>query len=82
MGRPRLEKTREAARKRDRVEAAVRIRMCAEPRRPGEKIEEQIARAARHLGWEIRRARAVWHQEARIEPWEMDLLRNCPPPPE
>lgn len=71
---------REQGRKQDRVEAAIRIRGCAWPLLNGEKVEDQIARAAAHLNWPVRRVRAIWFGEARIDAWEMDVLRNCPPP--
>ena len=67
-----------AARERARIEAAVLIRVCAEPNIDGEPAQHRIDRAAEKLDWNTRRVAALWRREAaKVESWEMDELRIC-----
>jgi hypothetical protein len=71
----------EALRKRSCVEAAILVRVVAEPTIRGESIKARIARAATRLGWTYRRTEDIWRREARrIEAFEMDQLRNYQQP--
>ena len=56
-------------------------RLAAEPRRDGDNIKRQIARAAWRLGISQRRARSFWYAEsqAAVRAHEADKLRAALP---
>lgn len=58
-------------------EAATLVRAAAEPAQIGEKVDQQIQRSARRLGWLTSRVREIWYGRARrIDAHEMDRLRE------
>jgi hypothetical protein len=67
-------------RRRDRVEARIRIRAVADPRQRNDTVKARIARAALRLDWRPGRVEDIWWGAARrIEAWEMDQLRKFIP---
>jgi len=57
-------------------EMAGLMRRAAEPARPGERVAEQILRAARRLGIDAGRGKRLWYAEARnIPAHEADTIR-------
>lgn len=58
-------------------EAATLVRAAAEPAQIGEKVDQQIQRSARRLGWLTSRVREIWYGRARrIDAHEMERLRE------
>lgn len=66
----------EASRKADLALASSLLKKTAMPTFQGDSVKQQIARAARRLGWSASRAKDVWYSDERISiaAWEMRKL--------
>jgi len=60
------------------AEAALSLRLLAEPIPAGDRIKCQIVRAARKAGLSVTRASDLWYGKARrIDPAELEAIRNA-----